>query len=99
MTDSDMTDRELRIAIARAKWSVEYDAQQIKETQERLKRQGVLNRWLSGPAVDADVQREEYQALQENLAALEPLEHEARRRGIDSTNIPARSNADYWGDL
>lgn len=99
MSDQDTEDRALKIAIAQAKWSVEYDTQQVEETRHMERSQGILGRILGGGAVAPDVKEEELQNLKQSILHLKSLEQEARARGINPDTISVRSNHDYWGDL
>ncbi|MBX7235214.1 MAG: hypothetical protein K1X65_12550 [Caldilineales bacterium] len=96
---SSLSDRDLKVAIANARWDVDYDAKQIAESQQMERNQGVLGRLLGGPAVDAQTRQDEIAEYEKDARRLQSLVKEAQRRGLDVSGVPARSNQDSYGDL
>ncbi|MDZ4840298.1 MAG: hypothetical protein SGJ04_09850 [Bacteroidota bacterium] len=102
-----MTDRDLKIAIAHAKWSVQYDIKQITETAQWDGGIGTLesivnsisNGWIGRSKIDPQTAADEIRTFRKSANLLLQLAKEAVSQGIDPSRIPARSNSDYLGDL
>ncbi len=77
-----LSNAELLEKLADAKWSAEYDAKQVAETQQMEKNHGVLKTMLSGPAVDPKTKQDELDSLNASLREVSRLANEAQRRGI-----------------
>lgn len=102
-----MTDRELKIAIAHAKWSVEYDLQRVSETAAWDGSIGMIDRLLSHISsgllgrvrIDPRTAADEIAELRKSSDHLSQLSNQAIRRGIDPNPIPIRARHEYLGDI
>jgi hypothetical protein len=102
-----MTNRDLKIAIAHAKWSVEYDLALVSETAEWDGSIGMIETiansissgWIGRSRINITTAADEIRTLKASMAHLRQLSQEAIRQGIDPSSIPARSRNDYLGDL
>lgn len=85
---SSLSDSDLKIAIANARWDVDCDAQQIAETQKLEGNRGFLGKLLGESAVDAQTKQAELAEYERDVRRLQALVKESTTPGDRRLEYP-----------